>query len=865
MFKEMKMRQLQKRANAFVKSLEGKSDKEVEQAYLDNKEFTNNEIVLSFLFFKYPSLIRILPVDFQKSRINSNLSMFRSGSAEARKSLVSDWIKDNKFFMNATSMSMDEEEYNNYLKIYFQQKEDILKLYMDDLRTVISILFKSNPKETEELIKEVSTKFTSKQWEYIVKAEASLIKYAPQDVQDKYSLNKDYIMYINGDAKKKYIDEEIKKIKEDNSLLNEASIDIKCEYISRYPYMINYISSQTVVELLKYDINLLKYINISSFKREEDKSIEIIYEVISDIENKSVKDIVNIMVDKGLFNAKGKLFRFDHKSNDITYQYTKRLIKSIQGLSIDQMIPLINIDVNYVLPYIAPVYNDNTSSRDKEKIVIDCDFRCLNLFKAYYDDDEIYNKYYKVINKIFDEYLSNINFYDFTKDYNAVFDLFKILFNKKIILNNTFDKVSLFIGMSMFYKGKENDRTRKVTSKLLNEILTNAYKRTVNLNKSLYDTFSLEIFDDRLSFIPFNLLSDFNSYNFTNFSTLLFIVKNEGSLKLFKFYLEIIFDIYGESKESLFRAVENFTYYKELLSDVVDCDLSDEEITALVDVLSSFGNFNNITRKGQLPSYELTLIKKFVSELSMLKDSDISIYSNLLCSYLFNKSYDIQGNHGFLEVSTIKQIIDTFDIDSIESFEIDGSKIFSEEEVSFLTLLNVMFDKLSIDIVFEYINNLMNDKYKRNVMFSINFFNKIKKYMRNIINNNLVGIDDIIDLYKDSSDMVKYENKNGVDVYTVVGQDFKVLCSESDDGINYKYVNVSLLSLNCYCYNKLSDEYSIRLSDSKNGTCIKVNKDNKNKVNMKAEFIVVVGKLTDDIINIAKTNNLKVVYVEGRW
>ena len=35
MFKEMKMRQLQKRANAFVNSLEGKSDKEVEQAYLD--------------------------------------------------------------------------------------------------------------------------------------------------------------------------------------------------------------------------------------------------------------------------------------------------------------------------------------------------------------------------------------------------------------------------------------------------------------------------------------------------------------------------------------------------------------------------------------------------------------------------------------------------------------------------------------------------------------------------------------------------------------------------------------------------------------------------------------------------------------
>ena len=43
------------------------------------------------------------------------------------------------------------------------------------------------------------------------------------------------------------------------------------------------------------------------------------------------------------------------------------------------------------------------------------------------------------------------------------------------------------------------------------------------------------------------------------------------------------------------------------------------------------------------------------------------------------------------------------------------------------------------------------------------------------------------------------------------------------------------------------------------------NKDNKEKINMKAESIIVVGKLTDDLINIAKTNNLKIIYVEGRW
>lgn len=249
----------------------------------------------------------------------------------------------------------------------------------------------------------------------------------------------------------------------------------------------------------------------------------------------------------------------------------------------------------------------------------------------------------------------------------------------------------------------------------------------------------------------------------------------------------------------------------------------------------------------------------------MLKDTDTSIYSNLLSNYLFGKAYDIQGNHGYLEISTIKQLINIFDIESLENFEIDGSKVFNKEEIDFYTLLIVMFKNISLDIVFEYVNNLMNDNYKRNIMFSINFFNKIKKYKRNIINDNIVTINDIIELYNESPDVVKYENKNDVDIYTVVGQDFKVLCSANDDGINYRYVNVSSLGLNSYGYGKLVNDYSVRFSEDKDGYIIKVNKDNKEKINMKAESIIVVGKLTDDLINIAKTNNLKIIYVEGRW
>ena len=208
-----------------------------------------------------------------------------------------------------------------------------------------------------------------------------------------------------------------------------------------------------------------------------------------------INDIVNILIDKGLLNAKGKLYRFDSKSNNISYQYTKRLIKIIQGLSIEQMMLLINIDVNYVLPYVVPIYNNDTDTKTKESIIIDCDSRCLNLFRSYYDQ-ELYNKFYKVINKIYNEYLENIDKYDFNIDYNCVFDLFKVLFNKNIMTKNNAEKITLFMGISLLYKGKEG-KTQESAIKLLSDLLSTAYNKEIKLNTEIYNIYSLEVFDDR--------------------------------------------------------------------------------------------------------------------------------------------------------------------------------------------------------------------------------------------------------------------------------------------------------------------------------------------------------------------------------
>ena len=418
LYKTLKNRQIQRKANSFVSTLKNKSDKEIEQAYLNNKDLENNEIVLSYIFFNHPSLIRILPVEFQKSRINSNLRMFKYGSVEARRELVSAWLHDNKFFMNSAVVELTDEEFDAYISLYFKQCEDVTLLFMDDLKRTIEILSRINLKQTETLIDRVKDKFNDRQWEYIIEVNPIFIKYASQKIQNSHSEEEKFIPYLSGEAKDKYALKQVERIKEDFSLFETSSIDVQTEYIRKYPYMINYWEDETLIEILKYDIELIKYVNLSGNKNKVDKTQEVVCGILENLNIKSNRDVVNILVNKCVLNAKGKVYRFDEKSNDISYQYTKRVIRMLQELTTEQMLALIMVDANYVLPFIVPVYKDDTDRKEKEKITIDCNKRCLTLFKAYYGE-ELYATYYKTINKIFNEYIAKIDKYNWAKDYRC--------------------------------------------------------------------------------------------------------------------------------------------------------------------------------------------------------------------------------------------------------------------------------------------------------------------------------------------------------------------------------------------------------------------------------------------------------------
>ena len=72
-FSKMKMRSDQRKGRSFIKRVSNKTSNEIKQIFLDSKEYENNETVLTFLFFNYPDIISVLPIEFQKRMVNMKL------------------------------------------------------------------------------------------------------------------------------------------------------------------------------------------------------------------------------------------------------------------------------------------------------------------------------------------------------------------------------------------------------------------------------------------------------------------------------------------------------------------------------------------------------------------------------------------------------------------------------------------------------------------------------------------------------------------------------------------------------------------------------------------------------------------------
>ena len=131
-----------------------------------------------------------------------------------------------------------------------------------------------------------------------------------------------------------------------------------------------------------------------------------------------------------------------------------------------------------------------------------------------------------------------------------------------------------------------------------------------------------------------------------------------------------------------------------------------------------------------------------------------------------------------------------------------------------------------------------------------------------MINQQIVNLNDIENLYDSNTGAVEKADINGVTVYKFHNQDFRLLTSYTNDGIHYDLKYISGINSNCYGYNKLIANGAVRLSSYEDDTIVKFNKDRKAYDKMIPDFILAKD-INDSILQTAKSNNLAVISLEG--
>lgn len=120
---------------------------------------------------------------------------------------------------------------------------------------------------------------------------------------------------------------------------------------------------------------------------------------------------------------------------------------------------------------------------------------------------------------------------------------------------------------------------------------------------------------------------------------------------------------------------------------------------------------------------------------------------------MFNRGYNSKGNSGWLDITTISQMIDVYDTSILEEFKMDGRKVFTKSELVYIKFIKKLFSYDDDEILFSFVDKMLDKKIKRNIIFANNLFDKLKKYKTYIINSSIVKLNDL-DVMSSSAEFV---------------------------------------------------------------------------------------------------------------
>ena len=164
----------------------------------------------------------------------------------------------------------------------------------------------------------------------------------------------------------------------------------------------------------------------------------------------------------------------------------------------------------------------------------------------------------------------------------------------------------------------------------------------------------------------------------------------------------------------------------------------------------------NINSNDEIEKYKSLLLL-----LSISKGTIDLISSNPNLFNTYKDKYDIKTAY---EEITLRVLIGNI---------LDLKK--SLNKIDIFKMINLLFKNKNLDILFSSLEELISSKTERNLPNINILFNKLKKYKIELINNQIVGINDLENLCQTSPDIISKTNKDGVTIYRIKGQDFKVI------------------------------------------------------------------------------------------
>lgn len=623
----------------------------VKQLYNNSSQYIkNDEELCNIIFNKNKSLLSILPSTYQMKKLSHE--NFNDLIFYVSNDVCKNYLKNN---LSDNVISVYIQDFSDVIIDYALENVSLFnndKINSITKKRIIELLKSNN--SLQSIINNIEFLKNEELVCYCVDLDNSLLSIIPSNIKKNYFLSKipyleisniddcQYLKlysYLTQNERVEIFSDILKKrngiIKHEELkiLFDGLTIDNQKKIVLNNFKFIKYCDNEVQLYLFNIDNDLFNYLNQTMKVELINNNPNLVYrtkDVVTDFF--SFKDLNNINVDNikineiiksPVFNAKGSLLKINSSQGDYDMlfdinQYTKSQYDFFQKMSDEQIARLCMYDVNYIM-ILANV---------DEKNINNAKVRIKNIHKLLFGEN-ILNNYSNLIDLILDNYKG-----DCLNNYNCILDSLKIIFNKEIVKNNSINLIEDYILSNV-----HNNPNKQI----FNKIIENAYGSEANsilksrnkLNE--HNINSLEIFNPLIiKKFGIGLIHDLISYNISNMSYFLSLVKDEKKLFVLSDLYELESNIYGKNVSTFQRTLNDYEKMEKLLIDIGENKLSDEELNNLYSVIIN-RNYGNILKKEDLINYENIVKDKLLNKISNV--NDIEYIKENICSALFGINF----------------------------------------------------------------------------------------------------------------------------------------------------------------------------------------------------------------------------------